>query len=300
MAEPASKKAPEGRADESWLHRIVDLGLRRPLVTVVLGLLVAAACAAFSYELPISTSRYKLIDDSNPYQARTLRFFERFGYPDAMVFVVEGKTQTARRQAVDRLVDGLQADPAFEGRVLGRIRIEEVSELLLLFRPEALDEMRRELDREPAELIEGGIEAWLGAITDKFEAGLSDDEDADEDATPPPTEAEQDKAFRNLAKLLAALEAHLAGEDALRAMPQLDDVSFGQKGSIDDEGYVVSDDGNRHFVAVFPDLPGAEGYQVKPVVERLRTIRDEVAAGLPPESGVSMGMTGLPALVADE
>ncbi|MBW2459824.1 MAG: MMPL family transporter, partial [Deltaproteobacteria bacterium] len=65
--------------------------------------------------------------------------------------------------------------------------------------------------------------------------------------------------------------------------------------SVDELGYVVSGNGDYHLVAFFPDLPGAEGYEVKPMVDKIRSIRDQIDTG-----AVKADLTGLPALVTDE
>jgi uncharacterized protein len=277
-----------------WLGLIASLGLRRPKLALALALAVIVGCGAIAWDLPVSTSRYALVSADNPFQARLLGFFEKFGYPDALVLVLSGGDAETRRKAVDLLTQRYAEEPELSGRVLGRVDVDNVAELLFLFQPEALAEMRKRSDLEPAELIEGGIPAWLKVVEDQLDRGSKGETDDDEEAAPP-TDAEIEKGFRNLEKLIRAFDTQLRGGDAMKELPELDGIDLPQDETVDDEGYLVSSDGKYHFVALFPKLPGAEGYQVKPMVDQVRRIRDELDLG-----AVEARLTGMPALVADE
>src|SRR5690606_2648254 len=86
-----------------WLGLIASIGLRRPRVAVAAALAVLVVCGAIAWDPPVSTSRYALVSADNPFQARLLGFFERFGYPDALVLVLSGGDVEARQRAVDSL-----------------------------------------------------------------------------------------------------------------------------------------------------------------------------------------------------
>ena len=124
------------------LARIAGLPLKRTKLTVLIAAVVLGLCAFFAWDLPISTSRYKLVSDDNPEQAQLMRFFDRFGYPDSLVLVVSGGDKTTRRTAVRRLETELAQMPELHDRTLGRLRPEQVAELLLLFKPEVLTQLR--------------------------------------------------------------------------------------------------------------------------------------------------------------
>ena len=51
----------------------------------------------------MTTSRYSLVSSDNPYQTRLFEFFERFGYPDTPVLLVEGGTNRSYGIQVARL-----------------------------------------------------------------------------------------------------------------------------------------------------------------------------------------------------
>ncbi len=313
MAEDERRDDPPPKL--GWLGKIAMLGLVRPRVTIALSVLVLIGCALYAANMPVSTSRYELVSPDNPFQARLLRFFDKFGYPDALVLVVEGGTPEARREAVDKLTDAYEQVPELRGRVLGRVKADQVAELMLLAKPESLRELRSRFDDEPADLIEGGIPRFVSAISGQLEAGLQggggdrappspDDDPTPPEGTPPPAappggaqpENQLKEGMTHLASMLRALDTQLAGGDALATLPGFGDIEVAKDGSVDDEGYLVSDDGTYHMVAMFPDLPGDEGHEVKPMVDKVRAIRDGIALG----DGVEANLTGLPALVADE
>lgn len=312
MAEDERRDDPPPKL--GWLGKIAMLGLVRPRLTIALSVLVLIGCGIYASNMPVSTSRYELVSPDNPFQARLLSFFDRFGYPDALVMVVTGGTPEARRKAVDRLTDAYEDVPELEGRILGRVDSPQVAEVMLLAKPESLLELRKRFANEPADLIEGGIPRFVSAISDQLEAGLDGGgAQAPPPPTTPPAPTEQEpspsgndeapkpenqlrEGMTHLATMLRALDTQLAGGDALATLPGFGDIELAKDSSMDDEGYLVSDDGSYHLVALFPELPGAEGHEVKPMVDKVRQIRDGIDLG----DGVEANLTGMPALATDE
>lgn len=279
---------PSKGAESSWLGAIAHWGLRRPKLVVGVALALLALCSLAMVGMPISTSRYKLVAADNPYQAKMLRFFERYGYPDSLVMVIGGGDHAARRQAVDALTAELEQVPELEGRVLGQLRPEHVAELMLVSQPDALAQARKRYDGDVKELIEGGVPAWLGAFEQQLAAGLEGAEEVDAKRA--------DEALRSTARLVRSLDAQLAGDDPMIALAGLAHEEDALSITVDDAGYVTTTDGEHHLVALFPSLPGMEEAQVGPLVRRIRELRDAV----PFEPGVEANLTGLPAFVADE
>lgn len=287
MDEPAERSEAEPRSN--WLSAVADVPLARPKLAVLVALIIMVCAGVVAYDLPVSTSRYELVSEKHPFQARLFRFFDKFGYPDSLVFVVSGDDEEARRAAVDQLSKNLEADPELEGRVLGRVGLEQIAEVVLLIKPEALQQFSKELgSKEFAPVVEGGLPMWLGTVDEQLEAGMDSDEPVAGDADP-------DEAVRNLAKLVQALDARLQGDDALRDLPKLNDGDAPRGFGVDAKGYIVSADRKYHLVALFPDIDNPEGQAVEPLVTRVRKIRDETKLG-----GVTAELTGLPALVSDE
>lgn len=276
-------------------HRIftglADAILRRPLLVLIVAVVVVALAGSRLPSLGVSTSRYGMVSAENPDQARMLRFFERFGNPDAPVFVLSGGTADDRRTVVDRMATLLEADEALHGRVLARIGPSEVAEVILLQKPEALAEAAKALPPNVplAPVIEGGLPAWFGAIAGQIQAGLDGEAPADPAAAA--------KGLKGLADMAGTFDAYLAGEDVLGRLgepPPQDGAPHGR----DERGYLITVDGQHHVISMFPRLTGDEVTDVLPIVTRLRAIRDEVLATAP--AGVEARLTGLPALIVDE
>ncbi|WP_272000665.1 MMPL family transporter [Nannocystis radixulma] len=272
--------------------RIASLSLSRPgLVLSVAGLCVIASAVTLP-RLRVSTSRYGLVSDTNPDQARMLRFFDRFGNPDAPVLVVSGERAEDRRAVVDRLVAGLEAVPELRGRVLARVGPTEVAEVLLLQRPEILSQVTGGLppDVALAPLVEGGLPAWFGAIEGQLQAGL-DGEAAPQDP------ARAAEGLKQLGGLASTFDRYLAGEDLMRAAMQAQAGEAPVRGR-DEAGYIQTVDGKYHIVSVFPEFLGNEVSDFAPLITQIKDIRDEAIAAGP--AGVDAALTGLPALAVEE
>jgi uncharacterized protein len=272
---------------------VADLGLRRPRLVLALVALVTLVCGAIVPGLGVSTSRTGLVSRDDPGQMRLFAFYETFGRPEFAVFVVAGGEQADRRAVVDALQAKLEAEPGLKDRVLGRLTPRIVAPLALLQKPDALAQMRAELpaDASLSELVQGGAPRWLSAIESEIYRGLEGEGD---DKAPEPSELRE--GFERLGTLATLLDDHVQGRDLLARVPE-GAIPVTQRG-IDDAGYLVSEDGSFNLVSVFAELPSDEGRDVQPIVERMRTIRDEVLAQGPP--GVTADLTGMPALIADE
>lgn len=270
---------------------IAEIGVRRPwLVLAVVGV-IAALSAYAAHDMPVSTSRYKLVSASdNPLQAQLVRFFERFGYPDALVLVISGSTPAEQQRVSREICAELDRQPEFHDRLLCRIGARQMAEVALLFEPAALAEVGKRFgaDTPLAALVEGGLPAWIGAAERQISAGLEgkDDKAKPEDA---------DKGLRGLASAIRALDAELRGADAMSELPA--SAAGGPEGGIrlDDKGFLVGADGSYRVIALFPQLPGTEGLEIKPFVDKIRAARDKVQLG-----DVHADLTGMPAVVVDE
>lgn len=277
-------------------HRIfsglASLCLRRPgLVLLVAGLLVACATVLVP-RLSVLTSRYGLVSEENPEQARMLRFFERYGNPDAPVLVLSGGTADQQRGLVDALVARFEAEPELHGRVLAKVGPAQVAEVLLLQRPELLSQVTGGLPPRVAigPLVEGGLPAWFGAIEGQLQAGLDGE-------APPQDPARAAEGLKGLAQLAGTFDAYLAGEDVLGRAMARQEGEAPRRGQ-DDAGYVVTVDGQHRVISLFPEFAGHEVGDYAPLVNRIKEIRDEVVAAAP--AGLRADLTGLPAFAVEE
>jgi len=242
--------------------------------------------------MPVSTSRYNLVAADNAHQKKDLRFLERFGYLDAMVVVVTGGHEKARRQKVDRLCARFEQLPALAGRTLGRIGVQQMAELLLLMEPDFIAIVRAGLTdgTSLADLIERGLPGWIQAIVVQLNTAL------EEPSAVTPTDREAELGLRRLSVMLRALDAQLGGKDALNQLPLLSRYARLPRGiGVDEAGYLVGGGGSYHIIALFPQLPQDDPGQMVDLVDRIRGIRAELATG-----SVTVELTGLPAIESDE
>jgi predicted RND superfamily exporter protein len=292
----------EGSASEGpgrWFAALGTPGLRRPWLVVAVAALALVVSGWVAWTLPVSTSRYDLVSSDNPFQKRLLRFFDRFGYPDALVLVVTDGAPAERRAVVDSLLRRLEAHPDLGGRVLGKIGPAELAEVLLPWKPEIVKRARDALGqgRSLGRALEGGVPSWIGLVEEQMSAGLDGArEGAEADAATRERQAEAGLGL--LATLLRALDARVRGEEAdlgslAAALGESADAPPGT--SVDEQGYLVGAGGRLHVVALFPRLASVDGRHTQPIVDAVRSIAGEVTR--PP---VRVHLTGFPALVSDE
>lgn len=281
------------------------LGVQRPLlVALTLAILTVIGGLAAS-QLSISTSRFSLVAEDNYYQRRMIRFFDAFGYPDAPIAIVEGGTPEQRRATVDHLVEKLEQEDTFRGRTLARVDAEAVAETLLVQQPGTLAQFRSSLPPDVAlgPALEQGLEGVFGLIETQLLAAL--DGEVEVQATNAEAQLGQLAALARAldGKLAAdagqgepidtqALLRSLAGPESASGLPSAEDL---RERGLDEQGYLVSNDGERLLVAIFPEFAGDEVSDYAPAVERLRAIRDELEL-----VDTEIIFTGLPFLVVDE
>ena len=104
----------------------------RPRRMLCVALCVTAILAALIPGLGVSTSRYGLVARDEPVQQKLLDFFERFGYPDLPIMVVQGASFAQRRAFVEVLSHRLEAIESLKGRVLFKFGAENMAELISL------------------------------------------------------------------------------------------------------------------------------------------------------------------------
>jgi predicted RND superfamily exporter protein len=275
------------------------IGLRWPATVSVLLALLTVIGIYFATKLTITTSRFGLVDADNWYQRRMIDFFEKFGYPDSPVAIVEGGTPEQRRETVDQLVAKLEQDELFTGRVLAKIGPEQIAETLLVQSPGNFAELRRALppDTDFPAAIESGLPGLFGLVEGQLLAALDGEVQVDA--------SNADQQLERLAAFARALDGHIAAEAGQGPPPDPEALLGGadvlptveelRERGLDEQGYFVSNDGERLLVAVFPEFAGDEVGDYAPAVERLRAVRDEVQT-----DEVTIAFTGLPFLVVDE
>lgn len=280
------------------------LGLRWPVtVSVVLALLTIVG-ALFASQLTIKTSRVGLVDGDNWYQQRIVKFYDEFGHHDSPVAIVAGATPEQRRVVVDEFAAALEQDEMFHGRVLARLEAKDIAETLWVHAPGQLAGFRRQLPPSanlPA-AIERGLEGMFGLVEGQLLAALDGEIEVDT--------KDSDAQLKQLAALANALDAKLAadagegpgvdtdallraiGGDQTSGFPSAEEM---RARGLDDQGYFVSNDGQRLLVVAFPEFAGDEVADYRPAVARLRAL-----ARTHGTDEVTIALTGLPFLAVDE
>jgi predicted RND superfamily exporter protein len=279
------------------------LGIRYPvLISVILAVLTIAG-GVLASQLSITTSRVGLVAEDNWYQRRMVEFYAAFGFPDSPVAIIEGGSVEQRRATVDAYVAELEKEELFRGRVLARIQAEDVADTLIVSAPGNLAAFRSSLppDADLPAALERGLEGVFGLLEAQMLAALDGKIAID------PKEA--DARLTQLGQLAKALDAKIAfdagqGEgvdtDALiqalgqrpDALPSVEDL---RARGLDEQGYFVSNDGERLLVVAFPEFSGDEVADYEPTVARMREL-----AAAHEHDGISIILTGLPFLVVDE
>ncbi len=273
------------------IRSVALFGARRPFLALAIGVLLVAVSTKLVQNLKISTSRRDLVSREHPLQKRTIEFDEKFGYTNTPAIVVTGGTVEERRRTVDALEVELEKLPDLRHRVLGRVGPDKVAEVLLLADPEAIAKQIPEGDTSgAAKKLAEGLPGWVALLDDGLKKGMEGAA-----ATPDQT----NEGLGHLATLFHSLDDELAGGGGLA---RLADMSPEGKKTyargLDELGY-LSGDGQRNIVALFPELEGDEGYQLKPIVEEIRAARDRATATAATPT-VTADVTGVPALATDE
>jgi hypothetical protein len=284
------------------IKSLLTIGLRWPRTTLaIIGVLCALAGWRIVYgPLRVSTSRTGLVSRTSPYQARLLRYYETFGRSQFAALVVSGATPGAQQRFVDHFEAELAKFPEFNGRVLGKVTLDDVAETLLVWQPElarALPFLKHGL--------EPGVDAWTSlarAAERRISGELGGDAGGAGKNTDPPApaanaSAERDpKQLARMADALHVLREAVTGDGRLA----IGELGVSQGGSrLDNKGYLVGAEGRYHLVLIYPALESDEGRVLKPLVDRIRGARDRALASVN-TPGLAADLTGAPALAVDE
>ncbi len=273
------------------IRRAALLGARRPFLAIAIGVAMVAFASYLIPKLHISTSRRDLVSSENPLQKRTLEFDDRFGYTSSPVIVVSGKTAEERRKVVDALERELEKVPDLDQRVLGRVGPKDVAEVLLFADPDAIAKTIPTESGPVGAKLERGLAGWAELLRDELQRGLEKGA---------PDDAKTKEGLERLGSMFDAMGAELENGGGLSRLDELapdkGEQTFAR--GLDDKGYLAGD-GEHHLVAMVPALTGDEGFELKPIVEKIRGARDVALAEAKVE-GVTADVTGVPALATDE
>lgn len=274
------------------VRRVALLGARRPFLAIGIGVALVAISSYLIPSLKISTSRRDLVSTDNPLQKRTVEFDDKFGYTSSPVVVVSGKSAEERRKVVDALETELERIPELKDRVLGRVGPADVAEALLLVDPESITKNLPEGAGPIGGTLEKGLVGWASLLRAELARGLETDA--------APDDAKTKEGLDRLGTMFQAMDDELQGTGGLARLSELapDEGREPLARGLDSQGYLAGE-GDHHIVALFPSLSGDEGFELRPVVDAIRTARDRAITEAK-VTGVRADVTGVPALAVDE
>jgi uncharacterized protein len=277
------------------LRRLVRLSCRRPVLTTLLSLLLAAAGVTYTlHALTFKTSGRDLLPKDAGYVVRYNQYTREFGELEDIVIVIEARTFEAAKAYAARLVHELRASPIKFPRVTYRVDPQRFEGRQLLYLPtEQLKEVRDRIfdyqefmesfagDPSLARLVEGANAAMASAfVSNLFDLGL---------------EKAGGENTRFLQLVLEQITGRLDRPTAYRS-PWGTLFSLGDRPP--EAGYFLSDDKSLLFALV--ETPKADKGSFMGDRHAIGVIRGVIASLKSDFPTVQAGVTGGPALSNDE
>ena len=277
------------------LRRLVRLSCRRPVVTVSISLLLAAAGIGYTLQaLTFKTSGRDLLSKDAVYVARYNQYARDFGELEDIVIVIEARTFEAAKAYAARLVHELRNSPVKLARVAYRVDPQRFEGRQLLYLPtEQLKEVRDRIfdyqefmesfagDPSLARLVEGANAAMASAfVSNLFDLGL---------------EKGGGENTRFLQLVLEQIAGRLDRPTPYRS-PWGTLFSLGERPA--DAGYFLSDDKSLLFALVeTPKSDKGDFMGDRRAIEAIRSVIASLKTDFP---NVQAGVTGGPTLSNDE
>jgi len=274
----------------SLLTSLATSGARRAAYLLAAGLTVGAV---FHHpQLEIQTTRQGMVSEDVPVQADLLAYMREFGTPTQLVMMLEGSPDEIR-PAADAVAKALAHDPEWVRNVVYRVDMEAFRRAGLYYlSTDDLSAMRDFLaaDPERTEALLAGRN--LAGLLAQLE-GLTGAASLDSLSHPAVDQAEElldawGDALRDDADSLVRLDRLL--ESAVAG-------GIGGGTWLDPEGYFLSDDGRLAFLFVQQAQSTDETGFIVPFVDHVRATAAEALHDHP---GVTFGVTGWPAAIAED
>jgi hopanoid biosynthesis associated RND transporter like protein HpnN len=277
----------------------------RPRLVLTLAAAVTVVAVVFIPRVEIVTDRGALVDSDEPAQRRYRQVSEMFGSLSLAVAVLQGPQREALRAAADELAPLLEGDERIRS-VFYRLDMAFFQERALLYlTPEQLDCVDFALSTSslgaPSPDGSAGLLALIRSVSGQFATASAE--------TRVPEHCQTLSPLRLLTRLFAEIGAWTTSVerdqlDLLRAddMPE-GGPSAGQYG-VDDEGYLVESqpaaegesDSHLLFMLVQPESTSSDEAEARAVTAFIRQRGRAIAQ----RHGVSLGVTGMPAIITDE
>ncbi|MGE3313860.1 MAG: MMPL family transporter, partial [Planctomycetaceae bacterium] len=280
------------------LRAITRLGSRRPLSTLWFVVLSACVAAAFSFLcLDFKTERADLIDPTADFHQRWMKYTRSFGDSSDIIVVVEGGDSDAIRAALEELGTRLSRENKLFKNVLYKVSAGSLrSKGLQFLTPAQLQRGLRQIG-EYSPVLRGQwdlirLESLLPRLQYQLTARTASKQPGAAGSTA------QLKPVISHAQLLAAsLSSYVENERGFRnPWPTVLPVDT-LLGDVGDEAYFLNETRTMGFIKALPASKGGNFSGDSKPIARIRELIADCRASHP---DVTIGMTGVPVLEADE
>lgn len=277
------------RSYARWIVR------RKGWIVTVACLLTAASLLITVFFLKTQTGITDLYSKNTPVNRLFLTYIEKFGAAENLIIVFEGADPKRVHQAMNALDERLKVDPHhYIDYLFYKVDLGLFKNHALQFFSEAQTRAMLEQVQAP----QGGIReifaannlnAFFAFMNRSLEAGMRKSSTL---------KAGGVEEFQKLIQPLLIFRDYLNGEDLNEtAMSRRLDITSGKRSTLDDEGYLQTDDQKMHVMLVRP-LDRRQDYKV--AQQLVKWSRAEIEGVRKDFSEVSIGLTGGPALNNDQ
>lgn len=275
---------------------------RYPKAIVLGAFLVSAIALTFSILfLKTQTGILDLYSEKEPVAQRFIEYINKFGAAETLIIVVEGPEESERQAAMEAIASSLKQDPeGYISDILYKIDLELFKKHAFQFLQEKQARHLLQETRRP----DGGIRIFFEArdlndyfnyLNQKIAQGLKSPDSQNLLESDGETSVQ---AFAQGLAPLFLLQEFLDGADLKpEAMTSRLGIDPKQKTTIDDLGYLRTDDGKMHIMLITPSDRKQDYRIAKKMVEEVRSKIQPIKKAFP---GVTIGVTGGPALNKDQ
>jgi hopanoid biosynthesis associated RND transporter like protein HpnN len=266
---------------------------RRPWRTLgLVCVLTLASLGVTARFLQFKTSRADLIDPDASFHQRWLRYAERFGDQADAVVAVEGQVPESVRAALDDLGSAVEREPELFDRVLYRLDPAGLqSKSLQYLTPQQLEAGLRRLASFGPILDGHWDRAGLESYARRLAAHLRQCTARGDTSAQVETAAQARRLLRSLDEFLQ--DPHGFTNPWPEVLPPPDESAVRRF----EPRYLLNDDGTMGFLLATARDASRDFSGTSRSIDRLREIIGTITLRHP---GVSIGLTGIPVLEADE
>ncbi len=306
VTKPGAPQTPPQKPNllDKTFRNFESLARQHSLWVVVLSLVFAGLALWYTAEqLTFKTKRSDLISRDLPYDILYKKYREEFEDFDGMIIVVESQKQDAMKGFAVDLVKELEKFRSSFHEIFYKVDISYFKSRALLFMDfEDLDDLTQKL-REHQDFLQEvnqapGLNSVLVNINKRISEGMvdslltdflgtGDDEDSDE--------ADDTADLSLLISIFKQINLQLKGEAPYKS-PWKSFLTDRQE-SLQDEGFLVSENGSLLFVLLSPKETQNDFTGSKNAIESIRGVIREVRERHPE---VNVGLTGSDVISSDE